>query len=140
MSLILLQELGTSLPQRERIKGTSTTLVNLDPQGMSSVKTINDTFRLISVKKDKNSLKGKKIVLFFGRESHMLTRTFFTPKLAMIYQHLTNTLQDDVEFIYVSLDKTNQEFDRFTKSHRKCKHVDGFINLYTDPNHFLCHT
>ena len=115
----LLAQVGTSLPNRKRIKATKGTPVNLEPTCMLKLTAYIDTYvegKVVDT--SKNNLEGKKLVLIFGKESHPLTRTYYVPKLAMIYQKLT-LQRDDVEFLYVSMDPTKAEFDRFTKTHRK---------------------
>jgi hypothetical protein len=115
----LLATFGRSLPERTRVQGTKRTQINIEPTGMSKISHIIDTFE-IAGKSDtsKDHLERKKLVLFFGSESHPLTRTFYQPKLAMIYHFLTSK-HDNIEFIYVSIDKTREEYNRFTQSHRK---------------------
>ena len=115
----LLEKVGKSLPDRQRIKATKGTVVNIEPTCSLKLTAYIDTYLDGKVDKTTNNLQGKKVVLFFGKESHPLTRTFYTPKMAMLYQHLTMS-RDDIEFLYVSLDESKVEYDRFTKSHRKC--------------------
>ena len=122
----LLAEVGKSLPNRERIKATKGTSVNIEPTGMLKLTAYIDTYLEGKVFTAKNNLQGKKLVLIFGKESHPLTRTYYVPKLAMIYQNLT-LQRDDIEFLYVSMDPTKAEFDRFTKSHRK--YMCAFVSV-----------
>ena len=116
----LLTQVGTSLPNRERIKATKATTVNIEPTCSLKLTAYIDTYlegKVVDT--SKNNLEGKKLVLIFGKEAHPLTRTYYVPKLAMIYQNLTLQRDDDVEFLYVSMDPTKAEYDRFTKTHRK---------------------
>lgn len=61
--------------------------------------------------------KHRHIVLFFGAEWHPLCRQTYTPQLIKVYQHLKEKRGDDVEFIYVSLDRSKEEFERFCGTH-----------------------
>mmetsp|Transcript_23209 Transcript_23209/g.32421 ORF Transcript_23209/g.32421 Transcript_23209/m.32421 type:complete len:129 (+) Transcript_23209:96-482(+) len=118
----MLQHFGRTLPDRQRIKGDTETCIEIVPTpGCSKVCHVIDKF--VAMDEDKNEqkvdrLEQKQLVLFIGKGDHHLTRNFQTPKLAMIYHFLT-LKRDDVEFIYISLDKTQEEFDSFTQSHRK---------------------
>ena len=69
-----------------------------------------DTFETIPGKADtsRNHLEPKKLVLFFGRKSHPLIRTFYMPKLAMMY-HFITLQRADVEFNYISMDVSQAE-------------------------------
>eukprot|EP00536_Pseudo-nitzschia_multiseries_P001073 jgi/Psemu1/300500/fgenesh1_kg.13_\ len=110
----LLTTIGYSLPDRKRITGTTTASVKVVPGDVLRATSRLDTFEVTGTVLSKNNLEGKKVALVFGRESHPLTRTFFIPKLAMIYRNLTEK-RDDVEFIFVSRDESETEFKRFTK-------------------------
>ena len=120
MTQLHLKELGLSLPDRDRVIGKTSQKVKLVPTGELTSICRDDTFEIAGVDRSKNNLEGKKLVLFFGRYSHPLTRNFFAPKLAMIYKNMTET-RDDVEFIFVSLDSSEQEYNTFTRNHRKSK-------------------
>jgi len=89
--------------------------------GVLKVSHTLDTFVDGNIDMSKDNLEGKKLVLFFGSEANPLTRNFYKPKLAMIYHYMTLECNGDIEFIYVSRDKTQVAFDRFTKSHRKLR-------------------
>jgi len=118
--LEMLEHFGRSLPYRRRIKGDTETCIQIVPTPDSSkVCHVIDKFVPVEENNDEHKvdrLEQKQLVLFIGKGSHHITRDFQTPKLAMIYHFLT-LKRDDVEFIYVSLDKTQEEFDTFTQSH-----------------------
>lgn len=115
-----LEEIGFNLPERERIKATKTTSVRIEPQGALRVTHAIDTFVDGEVMKWKNNLSGKKLVLFFAKESNYLSREFLTPKMSVIYQSIIAE-RDDVEFLFVGLMKgqTKVEYNRFAKRMRK---------------------
>lgn len=117
MSLIkqTLEDIGYNLPERERIPATKTTSVRMEPQGTIRVTHAIDTFVDGKVDKTKNNLAGKKLVLFFAKESNYLSREFLTPKMSVIYQYI-KAERDDIEFLFVGLeDQTKWEYERFAK-------------------------
>ena len=60
------------------------------------------------------------IVLFFGCEWHPFCRSQFTPQLIQIYRHLKTERggdpEQDVEIVYVSLDKDEKAYERFVRT------------------------
>ena len=91
----------------------------MEPQGTIYVGHKIDTYEELEVDTKKDNLAGKQLVLFFGKESHGLTRTFHVPKMAAIYQNLTIG-RDDVEFLFVGLTEMSEtEYNRFTKTMSK---------------------
>lgn len=103
------------MPDRKRVKGATTITVKVVPNDVLVGRSRLDTFEVTGTNRNKSNLEGKKVAIVFGREGHHLTRTFFVPKLAMIYRNITEK-RDDVEFLFVSLDETKEQYDRFTKS------------------------
>jgi hypothetical protein len=116
---MLFAKIGQSLPDRKRVKGSRPTRINIEPTGMIKITHTLGTSLKGKVDTTKNSLEGKKLVLFIGSESHALTRVFYKPKLAMMYDFMTKEDSCDVEFLYVSLDESKEAFDRFTATMRK---------------------
>jgi hypothetical protein len=114
----LLENIGHAMPDRERVQGKSSPLVRIVPTEVPIIPCRNDTFIITGTDLKRNNLKGKKVVLIFGRESHYLTTSFFIPKLSMIYLNLTES-RNDIEFIFISLDEKKDQYNRCTASHRK---------------------
>lgn len=113
---LLLENIGKQLPDRKRVPATKLTRNKMEPQGTIYVAHKIDTYEELEVDTRKNNLAGKKLVLFFGKESHGLTRIFHVPKMAAIYQNLT-TSRDDVEFLFVGLTEMSEtEYNRFSKT------------------------
>lgn len=60
------------------------------------------------------------IVLFFGCEWHPFCQSQFTPQLIQIYRHLKTERggdpEQDVEIVYVSLDKDEKAYERFVRT------------------------
>mmetsp|Transcript_19695 Transcript_19695/g.48993 ORF Transcript_19695/g.48993 Transcript_19695/m.48993 type:complete len:207 (-) Transcript_19695:77-697(-) len=112
-----LEQIGFNLPDRQRIKATKTTSVRMEPQGTIRVTHAIDTFVDGKVDKSKDNLVGKKLVLFFAKESNYLSRAFLVPKMTVIYQQMIAE-RDDVEFLFVGLTQgqTKVEYERFAKS------------------------
>lgn len=117
-----LEQIGFNLPDRQRIKATKTTSVRMEPQGTIRVTHAIDTFVDGKVDKSKDNLVGKKLVLFFAKESNYLSRAFLVPKMTVIYQQMIAE-RDDVEFLFVGLTQgqTKVEHERFAKSMRKSR-------------------
>lgn len=59
--------------------------------------------------------EGKKVVLFFAAEWHAWGRKTLLPKLTKIYADM-KAEGKQVEFLFVSCDKTTEEFERFSKT------------------------
>ena len=114
----LFAKIGRSLPERQRIQGTSSMKVKIEPTGGITLNRILDTFLDGKVDATKNNLEAKKVVLIFGEWSNPLTRTFYIPKLHSIYHYMT-LQRDDVEFLFVSLDGTEQDFNKMKSIMRK---------------------
>ena len=114
----LFAQIGRSLPERQRIQGTSKMKVKIEPTGGITLNRVLDTFLDGKVDTTKNNLEGKKVVLFFGEWANPLTRTFYIPKLHAIYHYMTLE-RDDVEFLFVSLDATEQDFNKMKSKMRK---------------------
>jgi hypothetical protein len=123
----LLENIGHAMPDRERIQGTTNHLVKIQPTEVPIIPCRNDTFIITGTDLKKNNLKGKKVVVIFGRESHYLTTSFFIPKLSMIYLNLTER-RNDIEFVFVSLDEKEDQYNRSTASHRKFNCTVLFIS------------
>ena len=92
----------------------------MEPQGTIRVTHAIDTFVDGKVDKSKDNLAGKKLVLFYAKESNYLSRAFLVPKMSVIYQQMIAE-RDDVEFLFVGLTEgqTKVEYERFAKSMRK---------------------
>lgn len=132
--LHLLEAVGKSLPDRERHKGAKPTTIKLLLTADIKVTGIVDTFvdkTTVTGEEElshkKNTLAEKNVVLLFGRQSHYVTRSFLVPKMALVYSNLTRHNRSNVEFLYVSMDETQVQYDTFTKIHRK------FIAQHTPP-------
>jgi len=112
-----LEQIGVNLPERERIKATKKTSVRMEPQGTIRVTHAIDKFVNGKVDTSKDNLAGKKLVIFFAKESNYLSRSFLVPKMSVIYQQIIAE-RDDVEFLFVGLTEgqTKVEYDRFAKS------------------------
>eukprot|EP00543_Licmophora_paradoxa_P008384 CAMPEP_0202442250 /NCGR_PEP_ID=MMETSP1360-20130828/1711_1 /ASSEMBLY_ACC=CAM_ASM_000848 /TAXON_ID=515479 /ORGANISM="Licmophora paradoxa, Strain CCMP2313" /LENGTH=174 /DNA_ID=CAMNT_0049057565 /DNA_START=14 /DNA_END=538 /DNA_ORIENTATION=+ len=64
----------------------------------------------------KINLSETQIVLFFCAEWHQWARLSLIPKLKENYENIQQDATRNVEFIFVSNDKTKEEYDRFVKN------------------------
>ena len=114
----LLETIGKQLPDLKRIPSTKITSIKMEPQGTIRVAHKLDTYEALGVDPRKDNLAGKQLVLFFGKESHGLTRTFHVPKMKAIYQNIL-IARNDIEFLFVGLTEMSEtEYNRFSKTMR----------------------
>lgn len=84
--------------------------------------------------------ESSQILLFFGAEWHVWTRQTLLEKLVKAYNLLKKRDGSKIEFIYVSSDKTMEEYERFSKKMPwpKIPYTDestrhALIRLYAPP-------
>lgn len=113
----LIDDVGFSLPIRQRIQGSKRVSAKLVPTGELVASAVVDSFANGKNSPTMNSLADKQhIVLLIGKGStHQLTRTFLAPKMALIYHHLT-LKRPDIEFLYVSLDDDKAKMTQFAQT------------------------